>query len=292
MTTPAPLSVLIPVKNEEVNIAACLESVRWADEVFVVDSQSSDATIRLAEAAGARVIQFHYQGGVKKKNWSLANLPFRNEWVLILDADERVPPKLAAEIQARIACSGGPDGYYLNRRLIFLGRWIRHSGWYPSWNLRLFRHRLGRYETLETDASQTGDNEVHEHVVLQGAAGYLKHDLLHQDSKSLFHFIERHNRYSEWDSGVYLELRRQSLAFRDPLHGPLRRKRLLKRLWVRLPCRPLLRFLYMYVLRAGFLDGAAGWHFCLLSSIHEYHISLKIKEKLQDGRQRRHSYAQ
>jgi len=282
---PTGVSVLIPVKNEEANLPACLESVRWAEEVFVVDSQSTDGTTRVAEAAGAVVVQFHYQpGGPKKKNWSLANLPFGNEWVLIVDADERVPPELAAEIRQSAGRATGPDGYYLNRRLIFLGRWIRHCGWYPSWNLRLFRHRLGRYETVDVDAPHTGDNEVHEHVVLQGQAGYLRHDLLHHDYKSLFHYIERHNRYSDWDSAVYLNLRRQPVGQPDPLHGPLRRKRLLKRVWVRLPFRPLLRFLYMYIVRAGFLDGAAGWHFCLLASIHEYHISVKMRERRGRGR--------
>lgn len=281
------VSVLIPAKNEEANISACLESLRWADEVFVVDSQSTDRTACLAQAAGAHLVQFHYQGGDKKKNWSLENLPFRNEWVLIVDADERVPPELAAEIEARINEPGGPDGYYLNRRLIFLGRWIRHAGWYPSWNLRLFRHRLGRYERVVVESPQVGDNEVHEHVVLNGRAGYLKHDLLHHDYKSLFHYIERHNRYSDWDSAVYFELRRQPLFVQERFEGAVRRKRMLKRLWVRLPCRPLLRFLYLYVLRAGFLDGAPGWHFCLLGGIHQYHIDLKMKEARQSGRQHR-----
>ncbi len=286
------VSVLVPVKNEEANISACLESLRWADEIFVVDSQSSDETARLAEAFGARVVQFRYQGGPKKKNWSLANLPFRNEWVLIVDADERVTPELAAEIATCLNQPDGADGYYINRRLIFLNRWIRHAGWYPSWNLRLFRHRLGRYEMVAVGSGQVGDNEVHEHVILQGRAGYLKHDLLHHDYKSLFHYIERHNRYSDWDSEVYLELRRQPLFAQEPFDGAVRRKRMLKRVWVRLPFRPLLRFLYMYVLRAGFLDGAAGLHFCLLASMHEYHISLKMKERLQEsGRQRRHSHA-
>ena len=280
----APVSVLIPVKNEEANIAACLESVAWADEVFVVDSQSTDATASLAEAAGAHVVQFHYQGGPKKKNWSLANLPFHHEWVLIVDADERVPPELAREIAVCVLRPDGPQGYYVNRRLIFLGRWIRHGGWYPSWNLRLFRHRLGRYESVAVEAPQTGDNEVHEHVVLEGQAGYLQNDLLHHDYKSLFHYLERHNRYSDWDSAVYLKLRHEPVFQQDEhLHGAVRRKRLLKRLWVRLPFRPLVRFLYMYVLRAGFLDGAAGLHFCLLTSIHEYHIGLKMLERLRQA---------
>ena len=286
----AKVSVLVPVKNEEANIAACLESLRWADEIFVVDSQSTDNTVKLAEAAGARVVQFQYQGGEKKRNWSLANLPFRNAWVLIVDADEQVPPELAAEIQESVNRPDGPDGYYLNRRLIFLGRWIRHAGWYPSWNLRLFRHRLGRYENMASLPAGGYDNEVHQHVILQGRVGYLKNDMIHCDRKSLFHFIERHNQYSEWDSAIYLELRRQPLFQRDPLHGAVRRKRMLKRLWVRLPFRHILRFFYMYVLRAGFRDGTAGWNFCLLNSMHEYHIGLKMKERLaKNGRHRRHS---
>ena len=269
------VSVLVPAKNEAANIRACLESLRWADEIFVVDSQSTDGTPALAEAAGAKVVQFSYQpGGAKKKNWSLANLPFRNDWVLIVDADERVPPELATEIRDVIARPDSAEGYYLNRRLIFLGRWIRHCGWYPSWNLRLFRHRLGRYESFAVEAPNTGDNEVHEHVVLQGRAGYLRHDLLHHDYKSLFHYLERHNRYSDWDAAVFGRLRHEPLFRRDSLGGALARKRLLKRLWVRLPFRPLLFFLYLYILRAGFLDGAAGWHFCLLASIHQYHINL------------------
>ena len=240
------MSVLVPVKNEALNIVACVESLRWADEIFVVDSQSTDGTAELASAAGAAVVQFHYQGGAKKKNWPLAHLPFRNEWVLIVDADERVPPELGQEIRQSLTRTGGPDGYYINRRLIFLGRWIRHRGWYPSWNLRLFRRGLGRYESVEVDAPNTGDNEVHEQVVLNGTAGYLRHDLLHHDYKSLFHYLERHNRYSDWDSAVYLQLRREPLFLRDPLHGLLRRKRLLKRLWVRLPFRPLSLRLHVY----------------------------------------------
>ncbi len=274
----AKVSVLVPVKNEEANLPACLESLRFADEVFVVDSQSTDNTAKLAEAAGARVVQFHYQGGMKKKNWSLANLPFRNDWVLIVDADERVPPELAEEIRQAVERSDSPDGYYLNRRLIFLSRWIRHCGWYPSWNLRLFRHRRGRYETVPVDAPAAGDNEVHEHVLLDGRVAYLQQHLLHHDYKSLFHYLERHNRYSDWDAAVFGRLRQEPLFRRDALAGPVARKRLLKRLWVRLPFRPLLFFLYLYILRAGFLDGVAGWHFCLLASIHQYHISLKMKE--------------
>ena len=285
-----PLSVIIPVKNEELNLPACLASVSFADEIWVVDSGSTDGTGAIARQAGAEVVQFAYAGGFpRKKNWALANLPFKNEWILLIDADERVTPELEAEIRAILATERGVDGYYINRKLIFLGRWIRHCGWYPSWNLRLFRHRLGRYERLETDAVENaGDVEVHEHVVLDGRAEYLRHDLLHEDFKSVYHFIERHNRYSNWEAKVYhnfahgIEGRARIGA--SLFGSPLERKLFIKRLWARLPFRPLLRFIWMYVIKAGFLDGRPGLIFCTLMTMHEAVISAKIYE--EERRQR------
>jgi len=288
-STHVPVSVLIPVKNEERNIAACLESVAWADEVWVVDSHSSDRTIEIARRYTDKIAQFDYQGSFpRKKNWALEHLPFAHEWVLIVDADERVTPELREEIREVLGRPNEVDGYYLNRKLIFLGRWIKHCGWYPSWNLRLFRHRLGRYERLETeDVENAGDVEVHEHIVLKGKAAYLKHDLLHEDFKSVYHFIERHNRYSNWDARVYYNWTSGvpgSSAIGASLFGsPLERKRFLKRLWVRLPFKPLLRFFLMYVLRLGFLDGKPGLIFCTLQSMHEAVISAKLYEYQLQG---------
>lgn len=280
MEHPQNISVLVPVKNEERNLPDCLASVAWSDDVFVVDSQSHDGTVALAQQAGARVVQFHYHGGPrKKKNWALETLPFKHEWVLLVDADERVPPVLKEEMFERLRANEA-DGYYLNRRFYFMGRWIKHGGWYPSWNLRLFKHRLGRYEQLGAGGSeQAGDVEAHEHVILNGRVGYLRHDLIHQDSRDLFDFIERHNRYSSWDARVYRELQRGGGQLRASLRGaPVERKRFLKRLWVQFPFRPWLRFLLMYAVRGGFLDGRPGFHFCALQSINEYHIGLKIRE--------------
>jgi glycosyltransferase involved in cell wall biosynthesis len=284
MTDKLPISVIIPVKNEEPNIAACLESVAWAGEVWVVDSHSTDGTVASARRYTDRIAQFDYSGGFpKKKNWALMNLPFEHEWVLLLDADERVTPELQDEIREVMARADKADGYYINRKLIFLDRWIRHCGWYPSWNLRLFKHRLGRYEKLEAeDVENTGDVEVHEHVVLQGRAGYLKNDLLHEDFKSIYHFIERHNRYSNWDARVYHNLSSgvKTDGIRASLFGsPLERKRFIKRLWARAPFRPLLRFVWMYVVKRGFLDGRPGLIFCTLMTMHEAVISAKIYEQ-------------
>ncbi len=280
-----PVSVLIPVKNEELNIVACIESVAWADEIWVVDSHSTDATVDLAQQHGAKVVQFDYTGGFpKKKNWALANLPFAHEWVWIIDADERVTPQLRDEIQKVVNDVTAADGFFVNRKLIFLGRWIRHCGWYPSWNMRLFRHRLGRYERLDTeDVENTGDVEVHEHVIAAGRTGYLKHDLLHEDFKSIYHFIERHNRYSNWDARVYSNYmlgHADTTAMSASLFGgPLERKRFIKRIWARAPLRPLLRFTWMFVFRLGFLDGRPGFIFCTLMSFHEAVITAKIYEK-------------
>jgi glycosyltransferase involved in cell wall biosynthesis len=278
------VSVLVPVKNEERNIAACLESVAWADEVWVVDSQSSDSTVDLAKKYTDKIIQFDYRGGhPKKKNWALENLPFKHEWVLIVDCDERISPELEAEIRSALHNHENADGYYLNRKLIFLGRWIKHCGWYPSWNLRLFKHRLGRYERLETDdVENTGDVEAHEHVVLQGRVEYLRNDLIHEDFKSVYHFIERHNRYSNWDARIYHNLARGehgSTRIKAKLFGePLERKRYIKHLWSQLPFRPLLRFIWMYFIKLGFLDGRPGLIFCTLMTMHEAVISAKLYE--------------
>ena len=281
-----PISVIIPVKNEERNLASCLESVAWAGEVWVVDSESTDATVSIAARMGAQTAQFEYKGGFpKKKNWALETLPFQNEWVLLLDADERVTPELEQEIREVFSREQKADGYYINRKLIFLGRWVKHCGWYPSWNLRLFKHRLGRYEKLEAeDVENAGDVEVHEHVVLEGRTAYLTQDLLHEDFKSIYHFVERHNRYSNWEARVY-----HNLANGVDLPGgmgasffgsPLERKRFLKQKWTRFPFRPLLRFIWMYVIKRGFLDGRPGLIFCTLMTMHEAVISAKMYEQM------------
>jgi len=285
-----PVSVLIPAKNEEQNLPACLESVACADEVFVVDSQSGDRSIEIAEQYGATVVQFHFNGRwPKKKNWSLESLPFRNEWVLIVDCDERITPDLWDEVAIAIQ-NQDYAGYYLNRRVFFLGTWIRHGGKYPDWNLRLFRHAKGRYENLHTeDVPNTGDNEVHEHVVLQGKVGYLKEDMLHIDFRDLFHWIVRHNRYSNWEARVYYNLLtgmgENSTIGANLFGDSVQRKRFLKKIWVRLPFKPLLRFLLFYVFRLGFLDGKAGYIYGRLLSQYEYQIGVKLFELKRFGGQ-------
>ncbi|NER82396.1 MAG: glycosyltransferase family 2 protein [Leptolyngbya sp. SIO1D8] len=291
MSSKLPVSVLIPAKNEEENLPACLESVARADEVFVVDSQSEDCSAEICEKYGAKVVQFHFNGSwPKKKNWSLDNLPFQNDWVLIVDCDERITPELWDEIAEAIQ-NPQYGGYYLNRRVFFLGKWIRFGGKYPDWNLRLFRHAQGRYENLNTETIRnTGDNEVHEHVVIkEGEVGYLKHDMLHEDFRDLFHWLERHNRYSNWEARVYYNLL-TGMADDGTIGANLfgdsvQRKRFLKKIWVRLPFKPFLRFILFYFVRLGFLDGKAGYIYGRLLSQYEYQIGVKLYELRQFGGQ-------
>ena len=283
MSNKIPISVLIPAKNEEANLPACLASLEPADEIFLVDSQSSDRSVEIAESYGAKVVQFQFNGSwPKKKNWSLENLPFCHEWILIVDCDERITPALWTEIAQAIQ-NPNYQGYYLNRRVFFLGKWIRHGGKYPDWNLRLFKHQLGRYENLNTeDIANTGDNEVHEHVVLSGKVGYLQNDMLHEDFRDLYHWLERHNRYSNWEARVYYNLltgQDDSQTIGANLFGDaVQRKRFLKKVWVRLPFKPLLRFILFYIIRLGLLDGKAGYIYARLLSQYEYQIGVKLYE--------------
>jgi glycosyltransferase involved in cell wall biosynthesis len=270
-----PLSVIIPVKNEAENLRRCLASVAWADDIWLVDSHSTDATAEIAAACSARVVQFDFNGTwPKKKNWALENLPFKHDWVLLLDADETLPAGAEAEIGAIVSTPGGPDGYWINRRFNFLGQWLRHA-YYPNWNLRLFRHRLGRFEQLTDVATESGDVEVHEHVVVQGSAGRLRSEMDHYAFPTVAAFIEKHNRYSNWEARVALE---GAHGRATPRHARAGLRRWLRRLSLALPGRPFLRFLYVYVWQRGFLDGRAGYYFARLHAVYEFLCVAKTYE--------------
>lgn len=273
-----PVSILIPIKNEAVNLRRSLASVSWAGEIFVVDSQSTDESVRIAEAHGAKVVQFHFSGTwPKKKNWALENLPFKHEWVFILDADEVMPPETESEFRRITTDPNHPvDGYWINRRFMFMGKWLKHA-YYPNWNLRLFKHRLGRYEKLTDVDTASGDNEVHEHVVANGKTGRLKCEMDHYAFPSVDVFVEKHNRYSNWEARVALDrfLKGSSQSLQSREAGKLRR---LKQLAQNLPLRPFQRFLYVYLWQRGFLDGKEGYHFAHLHAVYEYLCVVKTVE--------------
>ena len=281
-----PLSVLIPIRNEAGNLPRCLASVAWADEIFVVDSQSTDGSQKIAEDHGARVVQFAFNGiWPKKKNCALENLPFKHEWVFILDADEVMPPSSAEEFRRIVTAPDHPlAGYWINRRFRFMGQWLKHA-YYPNWNLRLFKHRLGRYEKLTDTDTQSGDNEVHEHVVVQGATGHLECEMDHYAFPSVEVFVEKHNRYSNWEARVALDRHLSGSGGRlQKSRVSLRRS--LKQLSHRLPCRGLLRFLFVYVWQRGFLDGRAGFYFARLHGFYEFLSAAKTYEMKKAAREK------
>ncbi len=279
--SPVPVSVLIPVKNEEANIGECIGSVLWAGEIVAVDSGSTDRTCEIARDLGAAVCQFRYvPGGPKKKNWALENIPFLHDWILILDADERITPALAQEIAATVADPGAAAGFYVNRRFFFLGRWIKRAGYFPSWNMRLFKRGRGFYERIVDTDTRSGDNEVHEHVILDGPAGRLRHVMDHFAFPSIEVFIEKHNRYSNWEA----LLRRRaaeplkSAGGADGVQSAHNLRRRLKRIVRALPFPHWLRFFYHFYWKLGFLDGATGYIFCHLLAEYEFWIWAKGRE--------------
>lgn len=302
-----PVSVIIPAKNESKNIVPVLNALKdWADEIFVVDSQSTDGMPDvIAQIAASTLtpstpsnpsnssnpsnihcVQFHFNGSYpKKKNWALDNLPIRNEWVLIVDADEVIPPALAEEIAAKIA-NPDADGYYLHFLYMFLGKPIRHCGYASLRVLRLFRHKLGRYEKMPTNGSKNvGDCEAHEHIILNGkVGGCLKTSVEHYAYPTIHSWTEKHNRYSSWEAELYDQFMSGELdegVKSMPFSRRIKRK--LKRVHAHLPCRAFVRFCYHYILRAGFLDGKPGFVFCVLLSFYDFLCNAKVWEKKHVG---------
>ena len=274
-----PLSLIVPCKNEENNLRYCLESVKWIDEVFIVDSNSEDGTEKIALEFGAKVVQFEYSGGwPKKKNWALENLAFSNDWVLILDADECLPPEAEKEIN-KIVCDPNPehDGYWINRRYFFLGKALKHA-YFPNWNLRLFKHKLGRYEKITDVDTHSGDNEVHEHVVVQGSTGKLKSIMDHHAFPTIESFVKKHNRYSNWEAIVESSTEDNEDSLQ---HSQVKGKRRLRRLFRKLPFRPTLRFLYVYLWQGGIFDGWEGYVFARLHAQYEFLSAAKARANLR-----------
>ena len=273
--TKVPLSLFVPCKNEEGNLARCLKSVQWVDEVFVVDSQSNDRTGSIAQEHGAKIVQFEYKGGwPKKKNWSLENLPFSHEWVLILDADECLPPEAEEEIRKIVTDPNQEhSGYWINRRYFFLGKPLKHA-YFPNWNLRLFKHKSGRYEKITDLTTDSGDHEIHEHVVVQGTTGKLKSIMDHHAFPTIDSFVEKHNRYSNWEAVVESSSTDDNSALQ---HDEVKGKRRLRRIFRKLPFRPTLRFLYVYLWQKGILDGWRGYVFARLHAQYEFLSQAKAK---------------
>src|SRR5581483_172505 len=274
-----PVSVIVAVRNEEKNLPRCMEALREAGEVYVVDSGSTDSTPQIARSFGAKVVQFHYQGGwPKKRQWAMDNLPLAYDWILLLDADEVLTPELTEEIRSRIRNSE-VTGYYISLRMYFLGRALRH-GDAGFWKLSLFRSGKGRFECrLKDQDSSMADMEIHEHVVVDGRTEKLDNPLIHHNVESLSRYIQKHDEYSNWESRVLLQGGQVDSELPAALFGTqAQRRRWLKKNLYALPGSPIVLFFYRYLLRGGFLDGVPGLIYCGFQAVQMFHTKAKIYE--------------
>lgn len=281
-TSPAvtlPVSIIVPVRNEGRNLRRCLESLRGAGEVYVIDSQSTDDSAEIARNCGSRVIQFYYRGGwPKKRQWALDMLPLQYEWVLLLDADEALTPALTDEIKVAIR-NPKVDGYYIGLDMFFLGRRLRHCG-ASFYKLSLFRHGKGGFEcrAQHQDGSMC-DMEVHEHVMVKGRTAKLKERLIHRNVESLSGYIQKHNEYSNWEAQVWRESGRHRVELQTRFFGTqAERRRWIRKNFFGLPGCSLFFMFYKYVLCLGFLDGLPGLIYCGLQGIQFFQIKAKVYE--------------
>ncbi|MEO6815155.1 MAG: glycosyltransferase family 2 protein [Edaphobacter sp.] len=275
------ISILILTRNEQRDLPGCLASVAWSDDIHVFDSFSTDDTVAIAQAAGAHVHQRDFDNWSSHQNYALANLPFRHPWVFYLDADERVSPDLQRHLLQAAADPGPNVAFSVHRRDFLNGRWLQHVQT-SSFYQRLFRPEKMRYERLVNPIS-IADGAVGQ------VSGYLDH---HPFSKGVGHWIDRHNKYSTFEAQQILDNRAahaaiggrpfslRSAFFERDFH---RRRFHQKELFYRLPVRPLVKFLVLYLGKRGFLDGAAGLTYATLQSIYEYFIVLKTRELQRGG---------
>jgi glycosyltransferase involved in cell wall biosynthesis len=254
-----PVTVVVLTRDEEANIARCLASLRWAGQVLVIDSGSSDGTVELARSGGADVVRQPWLGFSRQREFALRLPEVRHDWIYFVDADEWVSPQLAAEVALRLDAHDGCAAFTHRLRLVFQGTWIRHCGWYSgSWVVRLVDRRYTKY-----DGSLVG-----ERACVDGPVGRLAHDIVDEDRKGLASWLHKHVRYAELERhkrGQPVPLRERMRAFhrRDKTDTrPLARVILKDLVFPVVPARPLLLFLYMYVIRLGLLDGRAGLRFC------------------------------
>ncbi len=269
-----PVSVLILTLNEEINLSRCLESVAWSNDIVVFDSFSTDRTVEIAKAAGTRVVQRKFDNYAAQRNAALCEVEYKNQWVLMVDADECWPKEIYEEIKTAIESDKRNEFavYHFRRKDMFMGKWLKRSSGYPTWSGRLVR--LGHVSV---------ERKINEEYQTDGKKGYLKSHFIHYPfHRGIDYWFERHDRYSSMEAEVFMEEVQRNLRFKDLLSSdPIIRRKFLKQLAYRLPCRPLIAFCYLYFLKCGFLDGLAGFTYCRLRAIYEYMIDLKVKELRQ-----------
>ncbi|MDA0323390.1 MAG: glycosyltransferase family 2 protein [Verrucomicrobia bacterium] len=273
MAARANISILILTLNEEINLPDCLRSVDWSDDIVVLDSFSNDATEQIARDAGVRFYQRKLDDWSSHYNWALTQIEYKNDWVFTLDADERMTPELLAEMKNRLATDYGRGiaAYQVRFKNILWGRWIKRASLYPTWITRLYRPSCVHFEK----------RPVHPHPAIDGEIEKLDEHFIHCGfNKGLHHWFARHNDYSTMEMRACLsELRSGRIDWKGLRSvNPGAKRCALKNLSFRLPCRPVVKFLYYYVYRGAFLEGVPGFTYCVLQSTYEYMIVLKLRE--------------
>ena len=260
-------SIVIPVKNEALNLALCLESVKDFDDVIVVDSESADGTSQIAAQYGRQLVEFKWDGCFpKKRNWVLRNHSFKHPWVLFLDADERLTPEFQREV-AQVLPTTRHNAFGIGYRNWFMGRLLKHGD--PMRKTALLRIGFGEYEKIQEEAWSALDMEIHEQLVVAGSIGMIGAKLEHYDKKDLHAYYFRHNEYSTWEA-------KRFLALKDWTHLT-RRQRLKYKLFVR-TFFPMMYFTSCYLFKGGFMDGRAGFYFAICKMFYFYQIQAKIYE--------------
>jgi glycosyltransferase involved in cell wall biosynthesis len=277
----APVSVLIITKNEELNIDACLRSLSFSDDIVILDSLSTDKTLEIARSfVNVRSVQRPFDTEWKQRNYGLHDVSFKHPWVYICDADERVPAELAAEISRVVNdATTSHVAYRLRYKNIYLGRWIKHASSYPVWIMRLVKPRSVSYEIRETNV----------HPIVEGSVGSLNEHFIHYSFNSgLKRWFQKHNFYSTREAMEGVKIRHRPRPklrlLRNP--DPMIRRRTLKNLSYFLSARAFFRFMLAYFVGGGWMDGVAGMHYCLMISMYEYWIELKINEQEAHWRMR------
>jgi len=272
-TPDLPVTVAVPVKNEEANLARCLAQLGRFAEVVVLDSDSSDSTQEIAASFGARIINFKWDGRYpKKRNWFLINHAPDQDWVLFLDADEIVDDAFCEAISEAVK-SEKYNGYWLNYTNYFLGRRLRHG--LPQRKLAFFRVGTALYERIEENRWSALDMEIHEHPIVSGPVGEITTEIEHNDDRGIVKFIERHVDYAKWEAERYRQMKGNISNKRE---GLTRRQRIkynnISRWWY-----PIFYFLYSYILRLGFLDGHAGFSYAVYKFWYFYTIHIFIQRE-------------
>ncbi len=273
-----PVTALILAKNEEHNIQRCVNSLLWCDEVVVVDDGSTDGTAAKAIENGARVVQHRFESFAKQRNWALENAGLRNEWVLHLDADEVATPLFAENVASALENATPQQvAFAICRKTMFLERWLRYSDGFPVWIMRLTRRGIVKFE-------DKGHGEVAIPSQL-GSIPRIREALIHYAfSKGIANWIDRHNRYSTAEARLEFEQYSDVSWMRLMSRDASQRRAAMRRLSRCMPCRSLLRFLYQYIFKLGFLDGIPGFVYCRLMATYEGWIVLKRRELELDRR--------